>query len=163
MDWMEGQHLSEYTAEIDNQEQANTIGQTLWDFYMYQVHELKKVHADPHPGNFLVSPNDELIALDFGCMKLIPEDFYVPYFELAEKDCINNPKLFKEKLYQLEILRRDDSPEEIEFFGAMFHELLSLFTQPFHSKTFDFSKWNTIKMLQFIAKIGVCNCMHACI
>jgi predicted unusual protein kinase regulating ubiquinone biosynthesis (AarF/ABC1/UbiB family) len=31
---------------------------------MYQIHILRKVHADPHPGNFLVSEN-ELIALDF--------------------------------------------------------------------------------------------------
>jgi predicted unusual protein kinase regulating ubiquinone biosynthesis (AarF/ABC1/UbiB family) len=27
------------------------VGQALWDFYMYQIHILKKVHADPHPGN----------------------------------------------------------------------------------------------------------------
>ena len=33
----------------------------------------------------------------------------------------------------------DDSPEEIKFFSTMFHELLSLFTKPFHSDTFDFS------------------------
>jgi predicted unusual protein kinase regulating ubiquinone biosynthesis (AarF/ABC1/UbiB family) len=26
------------------------VGQALWDFYMYQIHILKKVHADPHPG-----------------------------------------------------------------------------------------------------------------
>ena len=57
----------------------------MWDFYMYQMHVLKKVHADPHPGNFLVSEKDELIALDFGCMKIIPEDFHAPYFELIQK------------------------------------------------------------------------------
>ncbi len=43
------------------------------------------------------------------------------------------------KLYELEILRTDDSEEEIKFFSAMFHELLSLFTTPFHSEEFDFS------------------------
>ena len=139
MDYMKGEHLSEFVAQNTDQDVSNKLGQALWDFYMFQIHNLRKVHADPHPGNFLVSDEGELIALDFGCMKTIPNDFYVPYFELAEKDCINNPKLFKEKLYQLEILRRDDSTEEIEFFGAMFHELLSLFTQPFHSETFDFS------------------------
>jgi predicted unusual protein kinase regulating ubiquinone biosynthesis (AarF/ABC1/UbiB family) len=51
------------------------VGQALWDFYMYQIHILKKVHADPHPGNFLVNDNNELVALDFGCMKQIPNDF----------------------------------------------------------------------------------------
>ena len=139
MDWMQGEHLSEFVAHNDNQELSNKLGQALWDFYMFQMHNLKKVHADPHPGNFLVSKQGNLIALDFGCMKEVPEEFYVPYFELAKKENINNPMVFKEKMFDLEILRPDDSAEEIKFFSNMFHEMLSLFTQPFHADTFDFS------------------------
>ncbi|MBL86369.1 MAG: ABC transporter [Winogradskyella sp.] len=142
MDYMEGEHLSEFASHNTDQALATQLGQALWDFYMFQIHNLKKVHADPHPGNFLISKDGQLIALDFGCMKSIPEEFYKPYFELAEKDTINNPKKFKEKLYELEILRKDDSEEEIIFFTDMFHELLSLFTQPFHSEEFDFSDAN---------------------
>ena len=88
MDYMQGEHLSEFTAYNKDQEKANQLGQALWDFYMYQIHKLKKVHADPHPGNFLVSSNTQLIALDFGCMKTIPQDFYYPYFELAKPENI---------------------------------------------------------------------------
>ena len=139
MDWMNGQHLSEFSAKNSNQELSNTIGQALWDFYMHQLHNLRKVHADPHPGNFLVSNNGELIALDFGCMKSIPHDFYVPYFELAIHENIENPEFFSKKLYELEILRPDDSSEEILFFKDLFYELLSLFTRPFNQETFDFS------------------------
>jgi len=139
MDYMKGEHLSEFVAHNTDQNLSNKIGQALWDFYMFQIHKLKKVHADPHPGNFLISEEGNLIALDFGCMKTIPKEFYKPYFELAEKDCINNPEAFTKKLYELEILRTDDSSEEITFFSAMFHELLSLFTKPFHVEEFDFS------------------------
>ncbi len=139
MDYMTGDHLSEFTAINANQDMANQIGQSLWDFYMFQIHKLKKVHADPHPGNFLISKKGDLIALDFGCMKTIPQDFYIPYFELAEKKSIENPAIFREKMFELEILRTDDSPEELDFFSNMFHEMLSIFTQPFHEETFDFS------------------------
>ena len=139
MDYMKGEHLSEFVAHNTDQNLSNKIGQALWDFYMFQIHKLKKVHADPHPGNFLISEEGHLIALDFGCMKTIPEEFYIPYFQLAKKDCINNPEAFTEKLYELEILRKDDTEEEIIFFSDMFHELLSLFTKPFHVEEFDFS------------------------
>ena len=44
---------------------------------MYQIHVLKKMHADPHPGNFLVSKEEKLIALDFGCTKNLPDEFIV--------------------------------------------------------------------------------------
>jgi len=139
MDYMKGEHLSEFTDYNKDQEKANRLGQALWDFYMFQIHNLRKVHADPHPGNFLVSEDGKLIALDFGCMKIIPDDFYVPYFELSEPDNIANHDYFVSKLYELEILREDDSEEEIEFFTEMFHELLSLFTKPFQEENFDFS------------------------
>ena len=139
MDWMSGKHLSEFTKINTDQEVANRIGQALWDFYMYQIHILKKVHADPHPGNFLVNEENQLVALDFGCMKQIPIDFYTPYFELIDKKVINDPKIFNAKLFELEILRVDDSPAEIVYFTEMFHDLLSLFTKPFQEETFDFS------------------------
>ena len=139
MDWMEGEHLSEFTKHNTDKDLANQLGQALWDFYMYQMHELKRVHADPHPGNFLVTDAGDLVAIDFGCIKVVPEEFYIPYFELAVPENINNPEVFTEKLYALEILTPTDTPEEIEFFSALFHEMLSLFTQPLHSDEFDFS------------------------
>jgi len=151
MDWMEGEHLSDFTKKKNKQEKLNKLGQTLWDFYMFQIHQLKKVNADPHPGNFLISNQGELIAIDFGCMKEIPEEFYTPYFELAEKNNLKDQKKFKIKLVELDILRKEDTEEEIEFLSNMFHELLSLFTMPFQSDYFDFS--DPI-FFQKIAKLG---------
>ena len=139
MDWIDGEHLSQFTKVNTNKVLSDKLGQALWDFYMYQMHELKRVHADPHPGNFLVTPKGELVAIDFGCIKAIPDSFYIPYFELAIPENINNPEMFTEKLYELEILTPTDTPEEIDFFSTLFHEMLSLFTQPMHNETFDFS------------------------
>lgn len=139
MDWMTGKHLSEFCKTNPDQETASKIGQALWDFYMYQVHQLRKVHADPHPGNFLIDEQDNLIAIDFGCIKEIPEDFYVPYFELAEPENLNNPAVFHAKLVELEILTSKDTREETVYFSNLFKEILALLTQPFQSDTFDFS------------------------
>jgi len=151
MDWMTGIHLSEFTAKNTDREVGDKIGQALWDFYMYQIHVLRKVHADPHPGNFLVDDQNHLIALDFGCMKQIPEEFYTPYFELINKNVITDKDRFNEKLFELEILRPDDSRAEIEYFTEMFHDLLSLFTKPFQNETFDFADET---FFESIAKLG---------
>lgn len=139
MDWMTGEHLSEFTAHNTDAAAGDKIGQALWDFYMFQMHGLRQVHADPHPGNFLIDADTNLIAIDFGCMKKVPNDFYVPYFELANPAIIDNPVTFSEKMHQLEILRKDDSPKEVAYFTELFHGLLSLFTKPFHGDFFDFS------------------------
>jgi len=139
MDWMDGIHLSEYAKDNNDQDKNNRLGQTLWDFYMYQMHILKSVHADPHPGNFLITDAGELVAIDFGCIKKIPLEFYTPYFELANKEAINDLDFFTEKITELEILRPDDSPKAKEYIVGLFHEMLSVFTQPFHHENFDFS------------------------
>ena len=139
MDWMEGIHLSEYTTQKNDPEQMKLVGQTLWDFYMYQMHVLKRVHADPHPGNFLVDASGALVAIDFGCIKEVPEDFYVPYFELAQKEAMEDRDFFIDKITTLEILRPDDSEEDSAYITDLFHELLGVLTFPFHNETFDFS------------------------
>ena len=139
MDWMDGIHLSEYAQDNNDQEKNNRLGQTLWDFYMYQMHILKSVHADPHPGNFLITEKGELVAIDFGCIKEIPEEFYTPYFELANETAINDLDFFAHKITELEILRSDDSPEARKYIINLFHDMLSVFTYPFHGETFDFS------------------------
>tara|TARA_R110002074_G_scaffold323894_1_gene494357 strand:+ start:28221 stop:29531 length:1311 start_codon:yes stop_codon:yes gene_type:complete len=138
MDWMTGKHLSEFTKTDFSQEIGDKLGQALWDFYMFQIHGLRKVHADPHPGNFLVNGDNELIAIDFGCIKEVPDSFYIPYFELAKPNSISDDKIFTNKLYELEILMAIDSPEDVLFFKSLFYQLLSLFTSPFHNERFDF-------------------------
>tara|TARA_B100000780_G_C21094895_1_gene441490 strand:- start:266 stop:1573 length:1308 start_codon:yes stop_codon:yes gene_type:complete len=139
MDWMDGIHLSEYTTQNMDTSEANVVGQTLWDFYMYQMHVLKRVHADPHPGNFLVDGSGALVAIDFGCIKDVPEDFYVPYFELATSEAMQDLSFFIDKITTLEILRPDDSEEDSAYITDLFHELLGVLTFPFHNDTFNFS------------------------
>jgi predicted unusual protein kinase regulating ubiquinone biosynthesis (AarF/ABC1/UbiB family) len=151
MDWMEGLHISEYVAQEDqNKEMDHRLGQTLWNFYMFQIHHLKKVHADPHPGNFLIDKDYNLVALDFGCVKAIPDEFYTPYFELSELDIQENPERFQNILYGLEILRTDDKPDEVVYFTKLFGRLIKVLTLPFTKKEFDFGDpvfWNEINAL----------------
>ncbi|MEK9603577.1 MAG: AarF/ABC1/UbiB kinase family protein [Flavobacteriaceae bacterium] len=151
MDWMEGLHVSEYVAgENQDQTRNHLLGQTLWDFYMFQIHHLKKVHADPHPGNFLIDEEFNLVALDFGCVKAIPDEFYIPYFELADLNIDENPDRFRNILYDLEILRSDDSTGDTAYLSELFGRLIKVLTLPFTCQEFDFGDpvfWSQINAL----------------
>mgnify|MGYP001160200998 FL=1 len=151
MDWMHGLHVSEYVAQGNTDVLANNqLGQTLWDFYMYQIHHLKKVHADPHPGNFLIDDDENLVALDFGCVKAIPDDFYNPYFELAALNYEENKDQFESILFDLEILRKDDTSDEVIYLSNLFGRLIKILTLPFSKKEFDFGNelfWGEINSL----------------
>ncbi|MCG8387305.1 MAG: AarF/ABC1/UbiB kinase family protein, partial [Cytophagales bacterium] len=138
MDWIDGLHVKEWVKENPSQDERNKIGQALWDFYHYQVHELNEVHADPHPGNFIITPENQLGIIDFGCVKVIPKDFYNQYFKLMEKDILNPEYDLEELFMKLGFLSADDTRKEKDFFMAIFHEMIELLGRPFRNDTFDF-------------------------
>ncbi|HEY9256930.1 AarF/ABC1/UbiB kinase family protein [Chitinophaga sp.] len=138
MDWLDGQHLKEFLLTNPSQEVRDKIGQALWDFYQFQVHSLKQVHADPHPGNFLMRPDGSVGIFDFGCVKEIPEDFYINYFLLVDKEVLKDEKRRHEIYTNLEMIHPSDTPKEVEFFSGLFQHMIDLLTLPFTLETFDF-------------------------
>jgi predicted unusual protein kinase regulating ubiquinone biosynthesis (AarF/ABC1/UbiB family) len=140
MDWLEGQHLREFLQTNPSQELRDRIGQALWDFYNFQQHELRAVHADPHPGNFLITGDGKLGIIDFGCIKEIPEDFYYPFFELISAGMLENKAKTLEAFRQLDMIHDTDSPLQIEFYYGMYKQMISLFAKPYINDVFDFSK-----------------------
>ncbi|WP_207534299.1 ABC1 kinase family protein [Desertivirga arenae] len=140
MGWLEGLHLKEYLQTDPSQEERNKIGQALWDFYNFQEHELRAVHADPHPGNFLITPEGKLGIIDFGCIKELPDDFYYPFFSLALKGALNDKESTLKAFRELEMILPKDSPQQVEFYYENFSEMIALFTRPYTSGIFDFSK-----------------------
>ncbi len=139
MDWIEGKHIKEWMDTKPTQKAKNQIGQALWDFYHHQVHNLKQVHADPHPGNFIVQEEDQLGIIDFGCVKVIPEDFYQGYFALIKRELLINEDELNQIFYDLEFISDKDTEVEKAYFKGVFKEMISLLGKPFHVDKFDFA------------------------
>ena len=140
MDWLEGKPLGEFLkTETLTSKEANEIGQAMWDFYHFQIHQLKELHADPHPGNFIITKDKKLGIIDFGCVKVIPVDFYPHYFQLLEKDILQDKVRLEKAFYDLRFIYNDDSASEKKFFTDIFAQLVELLGRPFRSAEFDFN------------------------
>lgn len=140
MEWLDGMHMKEFLKTNPSQEIRNQVGQALWDFYNFQQHELRAVHADPHPGNFLITPEGKLGVIDFGCIKEMPSDFYIPFFSLTSTDMLQDKAKTIKAFRQLEMIRENDNASQIEFFYQVYKEMIELFAQPYMSNTFNFSE-----------------------
>lgn len=138
MTWVEGEPLGEWMKRAQDVDVRNKLGQALWDFYMYQMHEMRMMHADPHPGNFLVTKENKLGVIDFGCIKYIPDDFYKAYFALADSTIFQDVNEVTQLYYQLEILKSEDSEADKSLVYDLFTGLIQLLSQPFNQKEFDF-------------------------
>lgn len=139
MDWLEGKPLGEFLkTEKLTKAEANRIGQAMWDFYHFQIHQLKELHADPHPGNFIITNDKKLGIIDFGCVKVIPQEFYPQYFQLLDRDILQNKTKLEKAFYQLRFIYPDDSAKDKRFFIDVFTHLVELLGRPFRSNEFDF-------------------------
>ena len=139
MDWIDGVPLGELLKKPLPEGVGNKIGQAMWDFYHFQMHTIKSMHADPHPGNFIITPTYQLGVIDFGCVKVIPEDFYQIYFQLLDPDLLSDKKRLEEVFYQLRFIYPEDSPKDKQFFIDVFSQLIELLSRPFRGNEFDFS------------------------
>lgn len=140
MSWIDGKHLKEFMATDPSQELRNKIGQALWDFYNFQEHELRAVHADPHPGNFMITPEGKLGVIDFGCIKEMPEDFYYPFFALTSTNLLDDKEETIKAFRELEMILPNDLPQQVEFYYNIYRQMISMFAKPYLQSTFDFSR-----------------------
>ena len=140
MDWLEGRPLGEYLKNSNpSRQEANKLGQALWDFYHFQMHQLRALHADPHPGNFIVTNDGKLGIIDFGCVKVISKEFYPVYFQLLDKAILEDEDWLLRAFHQLRFIYDDDTPQDRAFFIEVFTSLVELLGRPFRTSHFDFS------------------------
>ena len=139
MDWLDGLHLNEFLKTNPSQEIRNQIGQALWDFYDFQIHTLRQVHADPHPGNFLMRKDGTMGVIDFGCIKVINDEFYDNYFALLNFDNLEDNEKTEEIFKTLDFITKVDSAKEAVFFRDLFKEMIFLLGKPFAVEEFDFA------------------------
>ena len=139
MDWIEGKHMKEYLATNPSQEARNEIGQKLWNLYDFQVNNIRAIHADPHPGNFIIKDDGTIGLIDFGCVKRIPEDFYQMYFQLLNSKIMDNDEKLRELFFKLEFIFKDEPKSSQDLFFNVFKDSMNLLIKPFVTETFDFS------------------------
>ena len=139
MDWIEGKPLGAVTIDSLPAGTGDKVGQAMWDFYHFQMHKVKAVHADPHPGNFIITPDNQLGIIDFGCVKVISDQLYNTYFRLLDKNLLADKKKRDDVFQQLRFVHADDTAKEKAFFTSLFSRLVELLARPFQQDEFDFS------------------------
>ncbi|WP_280771719.1 ABC1 kinase family protein [Salipaludibacillus daqingensis] len=104
MEWVNGIRLTDDT-ELDQLEiSRHELAQRLLQLFLPQWLEPGSFHADPHPGNVLVSKNGQLILLDFGMTADISKKDATYFQGLIESILAKNYRKSVECLTQLGFL-----------------------------------------------------------
>lgn len=84
MSFEEGFRFDDKDALEAHQIDIKPLIETLVQFYTEQMLVKGFFHADPHPGNLLVSKEGKLILLDFGMVKRVPNETRIAIIEMLK-------------------------------------------------------------------------------
>jgi len=71
-EWIEGRPLSDIIANGTTEERDDAAGRYL-EFLLSGPERAKALHADPHPGNYRLTPDGRLAVFDFGAVNRLPD------------------------------------------------------------------------------------------
>jgi hypothetical protein len=80
-EWVNGRKLTDIEVSNTTEETRKKLVETLLNSYMIQLLETGFLHADPHPGNFLLMDDGRLCILDYGMMTTISEEQRIAFVE----------------------------------------------------------------------------------
>ncbi|MFO8030345.1 MAG: AarF/ABC1/UbiB kinase family protein [Cyclonatronaceae bacterium] len=134
-----GEHLSDFLARDPGPEERNHYGQRLWDFFHAQINDTRTLHADAHPGNYMLCDDGRLGVVDFGCIKECPADFFSNYVSLLPLHLEGNRDALWNLYTRLGLINPDSGdPDFEESFFELCKTFGDLVTQPYRSDSFDF-------------------------
>lgn len=79
-EWINGVRLTDYLQQ--HPDRSETILKRLLNSYIQQITQLGIYHADPHPGNFLITADEEIAVLDYGAIATLTAEDQTRYSNL---------------------------------------------------------------------------------
>lgn len=142
-EYVEGIKLTDKLNELKeqgNDELTSELLGRLLDMYIRQVLQAGFFQADPHPGNILVTPNNELVLLDFGCTQELSEEFREGYLKILTASISGNKEIVAEQLAILGFKTKSGKPDTLLAFSEV---LLQSIQAAAKNLSGDKMKWNS--------------------
>jgi predicted unusual protein kinase regulating ubiquinone biosynthesis (AarF/ABC1/UbiB family) len=113
-----------------------------------QIFEYGILHADPNPGNYLVTYHPKLAILDFGSIRIFPEPIRAAYHQLAKAILVRDTQTMADCFVRLDYLDRDDDPE------PMIRIMQIIFEPVLQDRRYDPRHYNSVEKGMEIAGIA---------
>lgn len=132
-----GLHLEPWLKTNPDQSARDRAGQCLYDVFVHSALKLRRLHADPNPGNYLFQPDGSVTVIDFGCVKTMSERFVetLPRVLMAYRD--DDPDALFRAYGDLGMLQRTDAER---LYGEILRPFGRWLVEPLQEEHFDFGR-----------------------
>ena len=133
-EWVEGRPLSQVITDGTPTERDEAAGLYL-EFLLRGPNRARLLHADPHPGNFRITPDGRLGVLDYGAVNRLPDGMPSSMGELITQTLAGDEAALGAVLRRAGFIRPGVEVSD----RALLHYLQS-FVEPLEHETFTFSR-----------------------
>lgn len=91
-----GLRLRDFLKTNPNQELRDRLGAGLNNLFFFQLFKVHALHADPHPGNYLLNDDGTIGLVDFGCVKYLKPEVVRCYAQFWSREWVHDRKLYTE-------------------------------------------------------------------
>lgn len=137
-DFFDGLSLDQWIETNPVKKDRERIAGVLNSVFLKSLYELKTIHADPNPGNFLVNKELQVGLIDFGCVKTFQPKFVQQYQSMYKMMNSQNQDAFFNHLNEMNIINPDmDKKTE----NALFKMMLKVgqwYSKLYENEYFDF-------------------------
>ena len=141
--FLEGQGFEAFLNANPSQEVRNHYAQLIFDSFFMGLYQLKMVHADPNPGNFIFMADNMLGMIDFGCVKRVDTEFNQSFSKLH---VLLMDKASDEEVAQqyadLEMIDQGEMSEMVAFYQSVIKPLDRIYIEIFEGEKYDFKENN---------------------
>jgi len=149
MSFVEGYRLADILAPGVDQELKDWVAlkyfRTLWR----QVFEFGTLHTDPHPGNYLVTYHPKLGILDFGSIRMFPDDVRARYLRLARALLERDREAAASECVALGFIDPEDDP------SPMLEMLDVIFEPIYQDREYDPRDYHSVDRAMQVATISL--------
>ena len=110
LEFIEGQRVDKLVPGSVN---AGRLAGLVMEVYVQMMLVDGLFHADPHPGNLLLSPDGRLVLLDFGMMVRVPPELRLTLIRTVFASIRRDPAAVMEGFYALGLIAPGADPTEI--------------------------------------------------
>jgi predicted unusual protein kinase regulating ubiquinone biosynthesis (AarF/ABC1/UbiB family) len=96
MSRVSGLRLQDFLQGNPPQSLRDKLGAALCKLFFFQLFRVGALHADPHPGNYLLAEDGSIGLVDFGCVKRLKPEVVRCYAQFWSREWAHDRKIYNE-------------------------------------------------------------------
>ncbi len=149
LEFIEGYKFNDVLAPGVDREIKDWVAVKYFEITWRQICSFGVLHTDPHPGNYLITYHPKIAILDFGSVRLFPDEIRVGYRRLAQAILERDETTMARCFLELGYLDPGDDPE------PLFRIMYLIFEPVLEDRAYDPGNFHAVEKAREVTNISL--------